>query len=177
VRDELVDQEHWPEVAACAGSFGRGSLRAQRTNTACGNNLGVGCPVAEDLCAPGWHLCMRNGSGFDLRFRLTAAECNSLPATYVTGSNNCANAPDSSPRDEGCNMSEPLDCYPTGWCSAPVACGKTETSHCAHAVWPGQTRIYGLHTGRTENAGCGNFGSDVSYSNQGPLAGVLCCLD
>lgn len=176
-RDALEDLARWPTVAACKGTFGRGSLRRERTQTACGDDLGLACPAPEDLCAPGWHLCMRNGHSSDLRFRLTPQDCHALSEIYVAASNNCSNDPLVSPAQTGCDTSEPYGCNPTGWCSAPVACGPTETSHCAHAVWPNATRIFGLHAGRTENNGCGDISSDTTYPRQGKLAGVLCCQD
>ena len=175
-RDELNNISRWPEVAACSGSFGRMSLRATRTGNPCGDDLSVNCQAPEDLCAQGWHICMRNGLSSDLRFRLEPGECRGLSRPYVAATNNCSNSPDDSPRNSGCNTSQPYSCYTTGWCSAPVVCGPSETSHCAHAVWPNQTRIFGLHAGRTENNGCGNISTSVSYDGHS-LAGVLCCLD
>jgi hypothetical protein len=178
-RDDLVDQQRWPSVAACAGTFGRTSLRATRTGNPCGDDLGQGCSAPEDLCMPGWHICMRNGSAADLRFRLTAAECRNLPRTYVAATNNCANT--SNPADSSCDMSEPFGCSPTGWCSAPVACGPHETSHCAHAVWPNETFIFGLHAGRTDGDGCSSISTNVTvdsiYFGHLSLSGVLCCRD
>ena len=176
-RDELADIAHWPLVAACAGTFGPSSLRAARTGTACGDDLGVPCPVPEDLCAVGWHICMRDGRSTDLRFRLTSAECKALTQPYVAATNNCSNGPDEAPGAVGCNTTEPYGCYPTGWCSAPPACGPTETSQCPHAIWPNGTRIFGLHAGKTDNAGCAHISTEVSYPGQGKLAGILCCRD
>ncbi|MBR58273.1 MAG: hypothetical protein CMH54_09655 [Myxococcales bacterium] len=176
-RDGLTDLNHWPTVAACKGTFGFMSLRAPRTNTACGNNLGNECAAPEDLCSAGWHICMRNGLSNDLRFRLTPAECNSLTEAYVAASNNCSNPNNQNPNGPGCDTTEPYGCYSTGWCSAPPVCGPHETSHCAHAIWPNQTFIFGKHTGTTNNKGCGHISTSVSYGSQGKLAGVLCCQD
>ena len=176
-RDELTDVLRHPTIAGCAGSFGRGSLRAPRTGTACGNDLGVACVVPADLCAPGWHVCLRDGRGAELRERISATDCAALPRPYATAANNCANAPDDSPRGGSCDLSEPLPCTPTGWCSAPVVCGPGRPG--CSAVWADETRVFGLHSGRTEDNGCGHISSDVSYADrgQGSLAGVLCCAD
>ncbi len=178
-RDELVDAGRWPTVAGCAGQFARMSLRTPRTGKACGDDLATPCDAPEDLCGEHWHICMRNGYGWDLRERLTAAECRALSRPYLTASNNCSNPPGTSPRASACDYTEPLGCYPTGWCSAPISCGPAETSHCMNAVWVGGTWIFGLHAGRTEGNGCGSISTSVSYSayGQGRLAGVLCCAD
>ena len=181
-RDELEDIMHWPGVAACEGTFGFMSLRAERTNTACGDDIGVECQAPEDLCSEGWHICMRNGESLDLKTRLTWQECKTLSKPFVAASNNCSNPPTQNPNGPGCDMSEPLGCYETGWCSAPPVCGPFETSHCAHAIWPTKTYIFGEHTGKTNNKGCGNISTEVSINIWGAdkvvsLAGVLCCKD
>jgi len=176
-RDELVDATRWPLVAACAGTFARMSLRTPRTGTPCGDDLAAPCGAPEDLCGEQWHICLRGGHGSELRERLTAADCRALTRPYVAAANNCSNAPATSPRQSACDYTEPLGCYPTGWCSAPISCGPTETSHCMNAVWLDGTRIFGLHAGRTEGNGCGSISTGVSYPRQGRLAGVLCCAD
>ncbi len=177
-RDELGDTGRWPTVAACAGTFGWVSLRAARTGRACGDDIATACAAPEDLCAPGWHVCMRNGRSTDLRFRLTSLECRALARPFVAATNNCSNPPEQNPATVGCNMSEPFGCYATGWCSAPPVCGPHETTHCPHTIWaPGGTFIFGLHAGRTVDQGCGHISTSVSYSGQGTLAGVLCCRD
>ncbi|MDP6945524.1 MAG: hypothetical protein QF464_15350, partial [Myxococcota bacterium] len=181
-RDELTDIDQWPTVAACEGTFGFMSLRAERTGAACGDALGVECAAPEDLCSPGWHICMRNGQALDLQYRLSWQECHSLSKPFVAASNNCSNPSGQNPAGPGCNMAEPLGCYTTGWCSAPPVCGPFETSHCAHAIWPTKTYIFGKHAGKTTNKGCGHISTSVSiktWSNGPtvPLAGVLCCRD
>jgi len=179
-RDALTDTARWPEVAGCAGTFPRGSLRATRTNTNCGDDAGGQCPVPEDLCATGWHLCMRNGLGSDLAYRLTAADCSGVSGSYVAASDNCSNPTDTMPTT--CDMATPLPCRPSGWCTAPVVCGGGEHTRCPHAVWMNNTHSFGTHSGNTNNNGCSNFGTDVTYSSDltgGTIAytGVLCCLD
>ena len=180
-RDQFISETQWPTVAACKGDFSNVSLRAPRTHQACGDDIGVNCTAPEDLCAPGWHICMRNGLSFDLRFRLNPADCKALPETYVAASDNCSNESDQWPLNPvGCDMEEPFACRSSGSCSAPPACGPTATTQCPHGIWPGQTRCFGLHGGRTDNRGCGNIGTDFSYEGhhgQGYLVGVLCCLD
>ena len=74
-------------------------------------------------------------------------------------------------------IAEPLPGPPTGWCSAPIVCGPGRWG--CSAVFADATRVFGLHSGRTENNGCGSVGTDVFYADrdQGSLAGILCCAD
>jgi len=176
-RDELVDPGSFPLIAGCAGTFGRSNLRAERTGAACGDDLGVPCAVPEDLCSPGWHICLREGRGRELRERISTGDCLALTRPWATASGNCSNPTDESPRGGNCDLAEPLPCPPTGWCSAPIVCGPGRWG--CSAVFADATRVFGLHSGRTENNGCGSVGTDVFYADrdQGSLAGILCCAD
>ena len=166
-REGFVNGERFPDIASCAGDFTDRNLRATRTNTTCGNSLDVTCPTAEDLCAEGWHICMRNGNSADLRDRVSASQCNSNVAGndyFVTGSSHCNS---SGP----CLYNEPLSCMTSVACSQPVICGPCpgEDSNCLGSckdtVWEGETRIAPNDT----NNSCGNVDDTVH--------GVLCCKD
>ncbi len=179
-RDELVDQATWPSVAACRGDFPRQSLRATRTGTRCGDDDGGECPTPEDLCAEGWHICMRDGMPGELATALRGYVCRALSEASGAAASHCSGDPDGDPRTTGCSQEPPYDCISDGYCSATVVCGPAEHTHCPHAVCPTQTLTFGLHRGLSNDRGCGNIGSGQSFVPHGTritLVGVLCCAD
>ncbi len=163
-REGFVNGERFPDIASCAGEFTDRNLRATRSNTTCGNSLDATCPTAEDLCAEGWHICMRNGLSADLSDRISAAECNSDTAgegIFVAASSHCTSS-------DPCVYSDSYGCLSSGRCSEAIACGNaTDEGSCQDTVWLGATHIANV-SGSLED-GCGNAPDYIS--------GVLCCKD
>ncbi len=163
-REGFTNETRFPDIASCAGDFTDRNLRATRSNTTCGNSLDATCPTAEDFCAEGWHICMRNGLSADLSDRISAEECNSDTAgegIFVAASSHCTS---SGP----CNYSEPYGCLPSGGCSEAIACGNANDEGCCQdAVWLEATHIANVSDSLED--GCGNAPDIVS--------GVLCCKD
>ncbi len=157
-REGFVNELEFPGIASCAGDFTDRNLRATRSNTTCGNSLDVICPTAEDLCAEGWHICMKNGLSADLSDRISADDCNSDTAgegVFAAASSHCTSGT--------CSYTEPYGCLTNNSCSEAIACGvNISEGDCKSGLWSGETHI----TGSSSN-GCGNISDDV--------AGVLCC--
>ena len=162
-REGFSDQTAYPTIASCAGTLVNRNLRATRTNTACGDDLSKACPVAEDLCAAGWHICMRNGMPSDIGSRIGAADCNSSKAgtgSFAAASSHCsATLP--------CRYKLPLPCMYSGYCSETIACGTgVGFAHsCRDAIWNTKTPTF--ISGSYTAGGCANVWSKVT--------GVLCC--
>ena len=63
-REGFLDESRWPRIAACAGAFLVPGVLSATLAPACGRRAGNDGPLpdgagcdAEDLCAPGFHLC------------------------------------------------------------------------------------------------------------------------
>jgi len=163
VRDGFVDQDAFPSIASCAGTWTEQSLRSPPTGVPCGDDIGVPCDSPADLCAPQWHVCMTNGDPDDLSWRVSDADCNSAvagPAPFVAASSHCESA--------ACVPPPAFDCLGPGICGEPICCGSGcyTGNDCKDAVWAGQTEV-----GPPSLSGCS------SYAPPTAGAGVLCCSD
>ena len=161
-REAFLDAGRYPAIAGCLGVWaGRQSLRSAPTGRACGDGLGP-CAAPADLCAAGWHVCGSGGAVADLR-QVSPEACEQAGGgRFVAGISHCQD-------QHGCTVDPRPQanyaCYPTGWCSQPVCCGRDcgEFGPCRDGVWPQQTHIpFG------QNQGCGSTESRRA-------SGVLCC--
>jgi len=163
-REAFVDEVRFPTIAGCIAEWhGRTSLRAPRTQRACGDDLGP-CSAPEDACAPGWHLCGDRGAVADL-LRVTPEQCEHAGGgRFVAAISHCKT-------QSGCEYAPArtanYQCFESGWCSEPVCCGNDcgEFGACTDGVWQGKT-----HIPRGTDQGCGAIGSSRAR-------GVLCCKD
>jgi hypothetical protein len=163
-REGFASAAVFPEIASCEGAFSPQSLRATRTGAWCGNSLGY-CQVPEDLCAPGWHLCMRNGWPGDMKDRIVGEDCASPNAgngRFVAASQAGAGC------FGGCKMETPYPCgdFPAICCGDSCADG-----WCTDEVWAGLTRLSGAPDCC---AICSIFNT---CDNMDDITGVLCCKD
>jgi hypothetical protein len=154
-REGFTSVSTYPNIAACKGIAATQSLRTTRTGAWCGDQLG-GCPVPEDACSPGWHLCMREGWPGDIVDRLgNLADCRSPNAgagAFAAGASTsfdcgvfcCSYAP------------LPMECGNRG----PVCCGQGCSGDCADLLGKNATGFIDAHC----NAASG-------------YDGVLCCKD
>jgi hypothetical protein len=161
-REAFIDSARYPNIAGCLGSWpGRQTLRARVTGRACGDELGP-CATPADLCAPGWHVCGSNGAVAELR-QVSAEECEHAGGgRFAAGISHCK-------VQQGCAADPTPDasyaCFPSGWCSEPVCCGRDcgDFGACRDGVWPQHTHIpFG------QDQGCGSTESRRA-------GGVLCC--
>ena len=164
-RELFTDMSKFPTVAGCAGYFRGESLRAARSNSSCAGTKNQACPAAEDLCAKGWHICVKSGQVSDLRTRLTANDCaTNGPGLFVAASSHCAGS------QPTCRYA-PLPCMRGGPCSEPLCCGQgCKDGLCKDAVWQNATKCARPKT----YIGCGNGNS---FHGNPILTGVLCCKD
>jgi len=161
-REAFLDLARFPNIAGCLADWpGQQSLRTNPTGRACGDEFGP-CTTPADACAPGWRVCGAGGAVADLR-QVSAEDCSSAGGgRYAAAISHCQS-------QSGCGVDPSpgaiYACYPTGWCSEPVCCGRDcgEFGICRGGVWPDQTHIpFG------QDQGCGNTGSHRA-------GGVLCC--
>jgi len=160
-REAFPSLSSHPTIAGCAATWtGSANLRADKTNTPCGDDLGT-CAVPADACAPGWHICGLAGQPTELSTRATQAECDAAGGNvgdaFVMAMTHCTTF-------GPCVYDLPLGCPTDGGCGEPVCCGEGCLSDqgCTMAVYP-VTSIAGDLTG-----GCGNLPS-------ASVTGVLCC--
>jgi hypothetical protein len=163
-REAFLDARRYPRIAGCLGSWGgRQSLRSPPTGQACGDEGGP-CATPADLCASGWHICGSNGAVSELR-QVSAEECEHAGGgRFAAGISHCK-------EQHGCAVdptpNASYDCYPHGWCSEPVCCGRDcgQFGMCRDGVWPQHT-----HIPSGQDQGCGSTESRRA-------GGVLCCHD
>ena len=171
-REGFVNVTQFSDIAACAGKWDGGqNLRASPTGTPCGDPAGGKCPGPADLCAPGWHVCMKNGWPADLRDRISSADCHSA----VAGTGVFLAASDKAVSRQGisCEYSPlPVPCVGgVEWgFNYTLACGSdaelpapTYGNGCHSQVWPSDT--WSTRT-RCNDA-----------KNEHGVVGVLCCKD
>ncbi len=164
-REGFADLAKFPSIAGCLGVWdGEMTLRKGKTGKACGDDLDT-CGSPSDVCAPGWHLCARDGNYKDLSERVSAQECKegAGPGKFVAGISHvlkkkeCAEAP-------GPNTRYP--CLDEGFGAEPVCCGDMcDLGKCKDSVWPEATPI---SVGKAQ--GCASVTSDRN-------GGVMCCKD
>lgn len=170
-REGFTNVITFADIASCAGAWDDQSLRGTPTGVACGNSLPGQCNTPGDLCASGWHICMKQGWPGDLADRISAADCHSGTSgegIFVAASNNAVS----------CNpcVYEPLpfDCTAYDPCYygdlVSVACGTESTVAISDACLDG---IWTANTPGSRRTSCNNVeggpGEDVN--------GVLCCKD
>ena len=160
-REAFTNQGNFTKIAGCGGDWSNGNLRKNPTgsiNCGTGNNP---CPAAADLCAPGWHVCMKNGWPADLKAGASGNQCNNAGnGIFLAASNHCS-------VKQGCGYDKPLPCWSTGYCSEPVCCGSgCKTGGCKDGVWGGKTEIF-----LGQSHGCKNSAS----TQFGAITGILCC--
>ena len=161
-REAYVDLATYPAIAGCTATWaGMMDMRAPRTGSACGNDLGA-CAAPADACAPGWHLCASDGTDTDLLV-LTGDQCDDEPGSFIAASSHCT------PPGGSCTIPMTLFVCPSSPteldCSQPICCGTAcDTSNtCQDSVWPGQT-----HENAMDGASCGTTLATTQD-------GVLCC--
>lgn len=149
-----------PNIQACkaAGIAGM-SLRTGRSSdgATCGNF--DNCASPADACAPGWFVCLADGTRTTMAQRLSSSECASLSGSYVVGMSQC-----SQPGSGTCTYSDgDVGCFADsfGTCSRPICCGDgCDTGNiCDDAIYIDATRS-------TVGGGC---------QNVNVVDGVLCC--
>jgi hypothetical protein len=161
VREGFTNQEIYPDIASCLATWEEQSMRTTRTGALCGNNLGP-CMVPEDACAPGWHLCMKNGWPGDLADRVSGEDCGSPIAgdTRFLGG--------SSVQDESGGCTLPLTCNNITYYNGVVCCGSSCLDYCSvsgpcNCVWSGMSFRAGWPCDSV-------YGDSVN-------SGALCCQD
>jgi len=161
-REAFLDSARYPRIAGCLGTWsGRQSLRAVTNGPRCGDELGP-CAAPGDVCAAGWHVCGSTGAVAELR-QVSAEECEQAGGgRFAAGISHCK-------QQQSCSADPTpyatYSCFPEGWCSEPVCCGRDcgEFGVCRDGVWPQRTHIpYG------QDQGCGSTESRRA-------GGVLCC--
>lgn len=164
-REGFANLEENPRIAGCMGKWKEAkSLRDAPTGKACGDD-GAECAVPADVCAPGWHVCGKDGKADDLNTRATQAQCDSAgPGRFNAAvSHSPTDEIDPCPR---ITKTTNLPCVQAGIGAEPVCCGNNcQFGKCKDAVWKGKTRI---SRGTTE--GCGAMTSERN-------GGILCCYD
>ncbi len=163
-REAFHDLKAFPTIAGCIGNWeGTKSLRDAPTGKACGDGLG-NCEAPADVCAPGWHICSRDGFLRDMQ-RVTAEQCRekSGAGRFVAAISHCKT-------QSGCQYESGdeavYDCFNSGWCSEPVCCGEhCGMGACPSGIWEEQTYI-----AQGTDQGC----SAMTSTRAG---GILCCKD
>lgn len=164
-REGFANLKEFPNIAGCVGSWqGRKKLNADRAGAPCGDD-GAACASPADLCAPGWHICARDGNAADLHSRISYKECDEQagPGRFVAAMSHGQEARICPP--------PPLPdtrfpCMERGVCAEPVCCGDAcSYGACRDAVWRGKTKI-----SRASANGCGTALSKFH-------GGILCCRD
>jgi hypothetical protein len=169
-RELFTDMKKWPLIAGCAGNIEGGNMRQARQGQ---NGCGAGdernnaCRSAEDLCAPGWHICMRNGDPNELKSRVSSQDCATAgKGLFITASSHCVGSIPSCSYGSGT-----LPCTDGGPCSEPICCGSDcQFGLCTSAVWQNETRCARPKT----FIGCSNSNS---YHGNPTITGILCCKD
>jgi len=157
-REGFIDETMYPTIAACAATWlGAKNLRAAKTNTPCGDDLGA-CMAPADACSPGWHMCGLAGQPSELSNRATSAACAGLIGAFVAAMSHCT------PPGSACDYTLPFQCAASTGCSEAVCCG---TQCRTDAGCPTGVYAMTLIAGSTSN-GCGAM--DASF-----VSGVLCC--
>jgi hypothetical protein len=176
-----ADKTTFPRLAACKGFWSNKDLRAARDPAAdpnCGSTTAALCASAEDLCAPGWHICMKNGYASDIQDRMPNqsqwynyyyciySSYGAPLGSYVMASSNSGSM-------SSCTTGAPFGCNAeVNYYSAPLCCGEAcATAYCPNTVWGSSaTKVY--PSPYDGGIGCGN----LNYSNK-PPTGILCCKD
>jgi hypothetical protein len=164
-REGFADIAKFPTIAGCVGSWeGDMTLRKGPVAKGCGDDLEA-CDSPASVCAPGWHVCARDGDFHDLTDRVDAKACNegagpgrfNAAISHVKKKKECAPVPTETTR---------YPCLKEGYGAEPVCCGADcRFGQCRDSVWEKQTRI---SVGKAQ--GCGGLASDRN-------GGVLCCQD
>ena len=166
-RELFTDRVKWPRVAGCAGWWRGESLRKAKTGQSCGADENNACQAAANLCASGWHICMKNGDPSDLSSRVSDTDCASAgPGMFVAAASHCGQS------KPACTYPKPLPCTTGGLCSEPICCGQG----CGFGIC--KSGAFGADKTRCARphsfVGCGNCNS---FHGSPRLSGVLCCKD
>ena len=162
-----------PLIAACrAGWTNTLDLRAPRTGTPCGDDLGP-CAAPADACAIGWHVCADDGDPLDVTSKLTPLECETAGGPgdrFVAASQSCSACSGGCVVDSQCVYTPPYECRATTtmFCAEAMCCGLgcSSTNVCKGGFFPPNT----LTTADLPSGNCGAMlGSSVT--------GVVCCAD
>jgi hypothetical protein len=157
-REAFEDIILFPEIAGCAGSWTKQSLRATGTGS------------AEDFCADDWHICTRDGDLSELRNAATAEQCIAAgTGTFAAASSHC-----SKNSLVSCKYDDLFECSASGIlfgrCSEAICCGNgCGISDCKDAVWPDSTHAF--------SPGIVSNGCSESVTVLNKWTGVLCCKD
>jgi hypothetical protein len=161
-REAFGDPVRFPEIAGCSAVWPNApGMRAPATGTACGNDS-IDCPVAADACEKGWHVCMRNGYGFDLTKRISAADC-APPTKWTRPDGKFFAGSSQQVKGSGCKLPMPCNFDDGGWAIA-ICCGRScylSESNCAFG-----DKKTPFHGGPCATLGNGDLNN-----------GVLCCKD
>lgn len=164
-REGFAELDKHPRIAGCVGNWkSTKSLRDKPTGKACGDD-GELCNSVADVCAPGWHVCGKDGNGSDLTGHTTVKDCdNAGPGRF-----NAAVSHSINDQLDPCPIikkDEVLPCMQSGVGAEPVCCGNDcGFGKCRDGVWKGKTKI-----SRGTVEGCAAVSADRN-------AGVLCCFD
>ena len=165
-REGFPNLTDFPTIAACDATWTAAKdMRAAKSGSSCGDDLGMQCEQPADACADGWSICGIDGSPKAISNRADANACLTVggvdAGAYAAGLSHCTDPL------VFCTYEEPYPCLVSGDCSEAVCCGPACSSAigCADGVYPGTTRA------SSSNAiGCGAL-------EIGELTGVLCCQD
>lgn len=154
VRTALKDVAQFPSIAACAASWRRASMWAEKNGRACGGK--IACASPADACAAHWHVCGVSKAGADeLRSRLSAQTCAQLArGRFVAGLSDV--------ECSGCGE---------GGGHGAVCCGRACVQQHGDCVWPQQTAWAGQIGGHINACG------DIEMTQENGPNGVLCCKD
>jgi hypothetical protein len=148
-REAFVPATRWPHLAGCTAKWPMSSLRAQKTGSACGYDLGA-CQVPADACGSGWHVCAIPPFGpTEVSSQATAEECAAQPGAFVAA--------------VGDQFCEP--CSEGG--DGAACCGERCVQQHGNCIYPGMTAWFGVYN-EHKNV-CGAIESDLVQR------GILCC--
>lgn len=150
-REAFLPVSAWPNLAGCTAQWPRASLRAPKTGSRCGFELGV-CEAPADACGDGWHVCAAPPyAPAEISDQATAEECALQAGAYVAAVG-----------DQFCDP-----CSDVG--DGAACCGDRCVQQNGNCIYPGQTAWFGVYNGY-KNV-CGAIESDLVQR------GVLCCRD
>lgn len=165
-REAFESVTDFPDLAGCRATWGgMPSLRAAKTGTACGDELGM-CSVPADACDAGWHVCGDNGDPLEVYANATAAQCATVGGAgqaYAGALSHCAT------QGPICDYAPPFPCLGMGeGCTEPVCCGPgcTGGQSCKDGVYANATRVVS-----------GGVGYACNALQANTITGVMCCRD
>ncbi|MET0339624.1 MAG: hypothetical protein ABW252_01410 [Polyangiales bacterium] len=151
-REAFVEIARFADVAGCAATWPKRSMRAAREIGSCGNGLG-GCRAPVDACAPGWHVCGAVDGPADVTARIAQADCVAQPGRFAIALG-----------DHSCT-----DCGERA--SGAACCGAGCLLQGGDCLWPDATAWFGA-LGESRNL-CREIENPLVRAD----VGVMCCRD